>query len=205
MIARCALSLTPHLSFFRHPGCFCLDGYTGPHCELREAKSVFNSWDPYSTFTGMGRVGDDSRSGFEKAVLSLSIIAIVVVAAFSTKRYQQRRRERNHAVTSSINWQRNYRDEPSEEINIAPKRGSVLSDDQVYEQATIQARRRSSQDPLVAAAARTNNIASAVEMVKTELALAEEDGDLADDKDPEIYIGPPRDEDGHELHNVEIV
>ena len=25
------------------------------------------------------------------------------------------------------------------------------------------------------------------------------------DDEPEIFIGPPRDEDGHELHNVEIL
>jgi hypothetical protein len=23
--------------------------------------------------------------------------------------------------------------------------------------------------------------------------------------EPEVYLGPPRDEDGHELHNVEII
>jgi hypothetical protein len=28
---------------------------------------------------------------------------------------------------------------------------------------------------------------------------------LPPDEEPEVYIGPPRDEDGNELHNVEIV
>ena len=31
------------------------------------------------------------------------------------------------------------------------------------------------------------------------------DEEVEEEDKPQVYIGPPRDEDGHELHNVEIL
>jgi hypothetical protein len=96
----------------------------------------------------------------------------------------------------------NYRDS-TPGINIAP--GSMHSD--VYEQATAEADASSSRDPIAAhlGAAAAKRAATAAQLIKTEQSSS--DDEFPDDlrSEPKIYLGPARDEDGHELHNVDII
>lgn len=189
----------------------------GPHCELRESALVPLVYrnDPY---TNLQAGYDSGKSGFTIAVLVLSVLAIGTVLVFSATSFVRRRRQHNRALTSSLNWSPDYRDR-APEINIAPKRGSVHSpenDDSVYVRATEEAHASSSSsfpsgrlDPLAAQqmhplAAKRATVAMQL-MDTVHFSDVEPPDDLAHDAEPKIDIGPPRDEDGHELHNVEIV
>ena len=203
----------------RHPGCHCEEGFLGPHCELRESAEVPNlhAKDPYINQQQQSNYGiyDERRSGFEVALLVLSVAAIAMVSVFSVMTYIRRRKQRNHAVTSSVNWSSNHYKDRAPEVNIAPvqRRGSTMSD--VYEDATQEAFARSSRDPIAAhlgSAAAKRAAAVVVELMdNTEPSSPDEDysdnDSFPDDlcSGLKIDIGPPIDEDGHELHNVEIV
>lgn len=161
---------------------------------MRNKNPYDKDWKGFNTHSGSG-----GYSAFQKAVLSISIIAVFVVAAFSVKMYIHRKRKRSNAVTSSINWQPNYRDRPSEEVNIAPKRGSVHTD--VYEQAVQGAGTPSSRrDPMAAHLAAAAAARSEAPESDDEL-----DDAAVSDHEPQVDMGPPLDDDGHELHNVSIV
>jgi hypothetical protein len=182
-----------------HPGCNCAEGYLGPHCELREAAAVpyLNTNDPYLNRPA-DYVNNGGKSGFEITVVILSVLAIAFVTVFSVGRYIRRRKEENNAITGSLNWSHNYRDRPAE-INIAPMHSDV------YEQATEEAFSRSSRDPIAAHMGSTaaRRAAAAAQLLQTEQSTDEVPDDLPEE--PRIDIGPPIDEDGHVLHNVEIV
>jgi hypothetical protein len=123
-------------------------------------------------------------------------------------RYRRRRLiQKNAAISSSLQWTPAYKDRASNEINIAP--GSSYSD--VYEEATREAFGRSSRDPMVTAVGAATSV-SALQLEQKvsspEIIEHDTDGDdFPDDlrSEPKIDIGPPIDEDGNELHNVEIV
>jgi len=195
----CLLNIFTFLFLFRHPGCNCKEGWLGPHCELKEAAQIPNlsKNDPYENF---GR--NSSPNGtFEKVVLSFAIIAIFIVAAFSARVYIRRRKhKRNNSITSSLSWQPQYKDRPADEqVNIAPKRGSLHTD--VYEEAV----RSSTRDHMAAHLA----AAAAAKAAASALPASESDEELDDtdvsDHEPQVDMGLPLDDDGHELHNVSIV
>jgi hypothetical protein len=85
-----------------------------------------------------------------------------------------------------------YRDEPGSGINIAPRRSSS-----VYDGGTVHGNsvsmHSSSTDPMATALA-----------PKPLAVPAEADDGKEPEPQPTVYIGPPRDEDGHVLHNVDI-
>lgn len=203
------LTLT-FLLFRSHAGCFCDDGFLGPHCELRESTKVegSSSNDPYAEMRS-SRGADEGISVVGTIFLVIGIFALVALFASGVRYYRRRRKQRNAVVTSSLNWSSNYRDRPQEDINIAPKRASLHVD--VYERATEEAyaHRNGSSSRISSAApslshGSTSISPSAVQLLKTEQHLSDDEQD--DDFDaPEVDIGPPRDEDGHELHNVDIV
>ena len=133
----------------------------------------------------------------------------------------KRRQRRNAAVTSTLHWSTpNFRDGGSSEVNIAPKRGSVqYSDDgniAPYEDAidmsptdvaepwnSTVAIRTAARDLLINDHVGQNSFSGSVDVDEYD------DNEVADHDEqyslPQIDIGPPIDEDGHELHNVEIV
>ena len=151
---------------------------------------------------------ENGKSGFEKAVLTLSILAIFLCAIAAAYLYVRRKRKRNNAITGSLNWSRpNYKDRPTgdEQINIAPKRSSVHTN--VYEDAV----RSSTRDPMAAHLAAAKAAQQQYRQDPSLSSLANDsDDDELDDKDvsdhePQMDMGPPLDDDGHELHNVSIV
>jgi len=196
-----------------YPGCHCQEGYLGPHCELREAAQVpsLHNKNPYDrNFSGHFKTASGA-STFQKMVLSLSILALFAIAVFAITMYRRRKRKRSNAITSSLNWQQpNYRDRPADEVNIAPRRGSSIyaSSPDMYEEA-VQERvvgRSSRRDPMAAHLA----AAAAARSVQDYSDDDDNDDERLDDSgfsdhEPQVDMGPPLDDDGHELHNVSIV
>jgi hypothetical protein len=193
-----------------HPGCNCQEGFLGPHCELRESAELpsLRAKDPYANQVSnpatANEMAQDSKGGFYVVAFWIMFTSVVVGLVYAViRRYRRRfQKQRNAAITSSLQWSPAYKDCVSNEINIAP--GSAYSD--VYEEATRDAFATSSRDPMVAsvgAAASTTAVAE----VSPDNTDGSDDDDFPDDlrSEPRIDIGPPIDEDGHELHNVEIV
>jgi len=131
--------------------------------------------------------GSDSSGGSNgamAAVLVIALLAMAIVAVFSVNLYRRRRnKERDESMTSMLFWSSSYRDRPEDAINIAPRRSSNYDD--VY----LASLALSSTDPM----------ATVLAPSKPEVLDEEEDDQ------PQVYIGPPRDEDGHELHQVDLV
>lgn len=166
------------LNVSSHPGCNCLDGWTGPHCELRQGS------DQSATDKGNAAGSGSSNKGKAGTVFfTLLFIAAIAGTGFVLRSYLRRRRLRHQNIPGSLRWAGDYSDH-APEINLAPRRGSSLyMKDEIYA-ANIAT---SSTDPM------TTN-------------LSPNKPDLLDDGDPQpqIYLGPPRDEDGHELHDVDV-
>ena len=212
-----------NFSFFRHPGCHCQEGFLGPHCELRESSEVPNirENDPYANQRIQYNDKSNGIGGFTIFVLILSIISVCVISSYLFRSHLRRRRRRNAAMTSTLQWAApNFRDGGPTEVNLAPKRGSEqYSDDgniAPYEDA-IDSSPTDYDEPWSSTAA--------IRTAARDLLMSEHigrnsftgpiDGNEYDDDEikenevqyslPQIDIGPPIDEDGHELHNVEIV
>jgi hypothetical protein len=136
------------------------------------------------------RSSQDSKDIFEIFVLVISLIAIASVCSFLGREYlRNRSRNRSDNTTNQLRWAtQGYRDHETPEINIAPRRS--------FAESPIASRQHfsSSTDPMVYAGAHPD-----VEDAMSSFSPTNEE--LAS---PQVYIGPPRDEDGHELHNVEI-
>lgn len=159
----------------------------------------------------------------------LGVCAVFVAAFFAVHWYIRRRHRRNAATTTSLTWAvPKFRDDGSTEINFAPKRGSMQSsdDDTRYEDAIFKDSGYVDEPPLdsTAASYRTEFSArdlmmettppggqhlftSGVEYYDDEDDYGDSDSHFPNEMGlgPQIDIGPPIDEDGHELHNVEIV
>jgi hypothetical protein len=124
---------------------------------------------------------DDSNSGARVFVTTALVLAVVVLSLVLATVLIRNRRRKNDAASSGTRWGSSYRDSP--EHNISPRRESSYKDkrsESVYPPSSHS----SSRDPMATHLAPTSQPRQ---------------------NDPEIYIGPPRDEDGHELHSVEIV
>lgn len=150
----------------------------------------------------------------------LSIISACVLSTYLFHSHIRRRRRRNAAITSTLQWSvPNFRDGGSNEVNLAPKRGSAqYSDDgniAPYEDidssptdhdepwSSTVAIRTAARDLLMNEHIGRNSFTGSIDG-------NEYDDDAIEDHEvqyslPQIDIGPPIDEDGHELHNVEIV
>ena len=200
------IAVAASLDHDRHPGCHCEAGWLGPHCELHEAASLPNlpQTNPYEHYGA-----DSGRSGFEKTVLALSILAVFLCAAAAAYLYLRRKRKRSNATTRSLNWARPlYKDRPGgdEQINIAPKRASVHAEDVSYDDAVSN----STRDPMAAHLAAAKAAQQQYRLDPNISSYTNESDDELDDNDvsdhePQVDMGPPLDDDGHELHNVSIV
>jgi hypothetical protein len=181
----------------------------GPHCELRESAELpsLRAKDPYVSQVNTATPNEmvqDNKGGFYVVAFWIMFTSVVVGLVYAViRRYQRRfQKQRNDTITSSLQWSPAYRDRVSNEINIAP--GSAYSD--VYEEATREAFATSSRDPMVTLVGAATST-TAVAEISPDNTDGSDDDDFPDDlrSEPRIDIGPPIDEDGHELHNVEIV
>ena len=195
----------------------------GPHCELRESTEVANvrENDPYANQQIQHYDDSSGIGGFTIFVLIFSVISLCVLSSYLLHSHLRQRRRRNAAITNTLQWSvPNFRDGGSTEVNIAPKRGSVqYSDDSnfaPYEDA-IESSHREHDEPwssAVALRASSHDLLMSEHMGQNSFAGSMDDNEyddneIGDHKEqyslPQIDIGPPIDEDGHELHNVEIV
>jgi hypothetical protein len=123
-------------------------------------------------------------------------LVVIIVGGFLAWILVKRRGKRKYAA-KSMRWgdslyRDGYRDEPGSGINIAPRRSSSVYDETSIHDYSVSMH-SSSTDPMATILA-----------PKTPVAPAEADDDEDPEPRPTVYIGPPRDEDGHVLHNVEI-
>jgi hypothetical protein len=209
-----------------HPGCHCPDGYLGPHCELRESSEVpgTSENDPYASQQIPNFDDDSGSSSATLYVVIFSLISLCIVSCYAVNVYRRRRRRCNAAITDTLQWSApNFRDGGSTEINFAPKRGSLqYSDDgnvTPYEDAIVVASSSSISygdrwSSAVAIRAATHDLMTDKQTGENSflstMDIEDDDDNDVDSHDepyssPQIDIGPPLDEDGHELHNVEIV
>ena len=111
----------------------------------------------------------------------LSVIAVTLFIGFLlvTCLQKPRRMLKHHEmVDDNIRWASEYKDSPPE-VNLMARRESDRYEDFP-----------------------ASGVASSTDPFSTHLAVKTKQSDSLD---PQIYIGPPRDEDGHELHNVDII
>jgi hypothetical protein len=124
----------------------------------------------------------------------ISITALIFYRARTT-----RRKFRNDDTGRAVEWSDNrYRDNPPEQLNLAPRRrGSVC----IEKDDELLPNNNTDQEDVY--------MASIVSPSRDPMATLLAPPPYAPDKDesqgPQVYIGPPRDEDGHVLHSVEII
>lgn len=182
--------------FLSHAGCICKEGWTGRHCELREGFDYDDDDDDTQSFLAPGKNQDkDGRDPLLVAVLVLSVTAILAVAAFALNQRRRRKQREDKALSSSMRWNSDYSDKPEQQVNIAPRRRSTLTEECADAEDVYMASVASpNRDPMA------THLAPTIEVPEAKPEAQFEDGDT-----PKIYIGPPRDEDGHELHSINII
>lgn len=174
-------TLTP-----RHAGCECTSKWAGPHCEISASASDAKVWSkPFSGSNSSG--GKSSTTVVLIVLLTLSVSALAVMGGAMYYRSNKYKRRSNR-----VRWGPGYSDEPSK-LNLAPRRSFAEPD---YPANTHIS---STRDPITLLPPLHSATSSgiAVHFAGEEKA----DGE----SQPQVYIGPPRDEDGNELHSVEIL
>lgn len=220
-------------NFLSHPGCNCPQGFSGPHCEIRQGsqqQQTLGTTAPKqsvqieagsasapaasATTTSSASRPSSTRTGFEIFVLVISLIAIALVTIFSVSMYVRNRKRKEKRLTNMLRWSSGYRDQPDDadrdRINLAPRRQSSMEHDFVTAMTpSFLGAESSSDDHLapyrtaVAHAHHGNSVPATSDGIK-DSSSSDHDPDEPETA-PQVYIGPPRDEDGHELHNVEIL
>ena len=126
--------------------------------------------------------GNDSYSSTGSVFfISVLAIAVAVLSLVLATVLVRNRKRRNDSMSNGLHWGgSSYRDSPK--VNLSPRRDSnfVTKEPQVDYPPSAHS---SSRDPM------------ATHLAPSQPAQSQ----------PQVYIGPPRDEDGHELHSVEIV
>jgi hypothetical protein len=189
----------------RHPGCNCVDGFLGPHCELKESSPIPRvTYGADASDDGYGE--KKNRNVFRVGITVVMFLVMTVFAVMLIHTARRRRKQRfNNETTTSMFWSSGYTDLPNENVNnIAPKRSSSIfmeSPRDVYTDAVQTSRR----DMAIEMSNRNRKSSTTTSNLSSDEDTKSNHGDDRPDDVPKLYIGPPRDEDGHELHNVEIV
>jgi hypothetical protein len=167
-----------------HPGCFCENGWEGPHCEIKISRDAVasNAGTPFSPSSNNNN-NDDSKNAARVFFTTALVLVVAVLSLILATVLIRHRKRRHDAASNGMHWGSSYRDSP--ERNISPRRDSLYKNKD-SESLYPPSSHSSSRDPMATH-------------------LAPSSPSQFRQKDPEIYIGPPRDEDGHELHSVEIV
>eukprot|EP00522_Entomoneis_paludosa_P009396 CAMPEP_0172440214 /NCGR_PEP_ID=MMETSP1065-20121228/922_1 /TAXON_ID=265537 /ORGANISM="Amphiprora paludosa, Strain CCMP125" /LENGTH=675 /DNA_ID=CAMNT_0013188999 /DNA_START=26 /DNA_END=2053 /DNA_ORIENTATION=- len=175
-----------------HPGCDCEEGkWTGPHCEIKIAQQ------PVSGPTAIkNESDDDGGKGFRVISAIVAVIAVVGIVGFVAKQFLDSHRTRKrHLDKNALHWESSrslggYRDEPINEVNLSPRRESTTGP---KESGIKRTPAPSSRDPF------------ASHLVVPPSPVSTLNAAVADDSGPQVYLGPPQDEDGHVLHSVDII
>lgn len=173
-----------------HPGCECPTGITGDRCEINLDKSD-NKAAPSTVGDGDG---DGGVKGLGIAAIILSVCAICAVSMFALRGCFRRRTfsKRSGVVEKSrLMWSDKSFKDNVESINFSPHRNSSYVDDGYMASFASPSR-----DPMATAFAPEPDQSSYSDAST---------GKPDIDDEPQIFIGPPRDEDGHVLHSVDII
>jgi len=164
----------------RHPGCECQDGWTGPHCEIRgenAAKPLIPEKSEIQPQKPSSSKGNNQSDdgNMHGFLMFMAVLGFLAIPSAAAAYYFYLRQRRRQQREQLHN----------SELSWASK---YRDEDQ---EVNIAPRRSSVYDDVYMDSIRKN-----------------EPGDFLDDGDvppPQVYLGPPRDEDGHELHSVEII
>ena len=178
---------------------------TIPASPVAEPDRDHGSFVPNRSGTTTAQSADVDSRGRVGLIVGISLSFVIFIATLIGFRARTTRRKfKNDEVGRAVEWSDNrYRDNPPEQVNLAPRRASVCIEndaqlpqqhhhsntgqDDVY-MASIAS---PSRDPLATLLAPSNP--------------ASEPNKQNESQGPQVYIGPPRDEDGHVLHSVEII
>jgi len=170
-----------------HPGCTCTESkWTGPHCEIKIAQKEETVPAPVPAPAPLIK-DDDDKSGsevFSAILLSGAVLVVAAVILYALKTCCKSSTKQERIMEKKWGSNRNlggYRDEPINSVNLSPQR----------ESDTIQFHASSSRDPFASHLA--------------PLPLLPLNAAMAQDNGPQVFLGPPQDEDGHVLHSVEII
>lgn len=174
-----------------HPGCSCPPFWRGSHCEIYLG---------HGAPRGFANPEDDKNPG---VVIFLALLFVGVLGGgyFMYRSMGRRQQRRNDIMTKTLAWASRYQDEKPE-VNLAPRRSSSINEGYIEDVYLDSVRGNES----AGVSFSTRQSFTAVESGGP-AAPIDTSADLLDDGDspPEIYLGPPTDEDGHELHNVDIL
>lgn len=185
-----------------HPGCNCNEtDWTGPHCEVKVIHQQA------SFFVGQ------SNSGWAAAAKFFTILFVIIILGivfYAVSRYYKFRKPKGVERISSSR--------PS--FHLRKRSGGSYSDGLV--QTNLSPRRSMDSDHAVGTASSRDPFAAhlmvplvlgrpAVQSSKLSpnitkpLVPKSDQSSLMDREEGPIYLGPPKDEDGHVLHSVEII
>ena len=191
---RWILLLTLLLLSYSHPGCICPDGFIGERCEITQNKPDAKGIGDVSPTKSRNNNGS-SLQGLGIAAIVLSVCAVMAVVMFTVNGCIKRKRfrRRRDGETSGLIWasKGGYKDS-AETINFSPHKSG-------YSEDYMASFANPSRDPMATALAPDTTEADAVE------SDASSGGHGDSDDEPQIFIGPPTDEDGHILHSVDII
>ena len=174
------------------PGCDCLDGWTGPHCEIRIGKQNLSR-----------KQGDDLLL---YVLGSTFIISILSFSAF----YIYRRCSNSDPSTGCMRLRRRRKAgyDPESSTNLAPR--TNFSDSFGMDPPPSRPFFRSGSDPMTAFVLPPESEPELfLDEPKTQPYRDEPDFEPEPESVPEetivVNVGPLTDEDGHQLHNVDIL
>ena len=189
------------------PGCNCTTGWSGNHCEIRTGSSSSSS-PPSSTSSSSSAAASttpppSTRTGRQKLFIVLGAL-LLVLAIFVCIRCIRRNPEEDSDASRNCMYfrrrrhrQNRYRDD--EQVNLAPR---APQDSFVMGNSELS----SSTQPMIAGLTLApDDEPGLFRDDPTSGHYHDEFSPYEPDDEPRIFIGPPRDEDGHELHNVDII
>ena len=196
----CALFLIRLSIFRRHPGCICKKGFIGDKCQFTINKSDYKNTNEGFFFTDDGK----SLSGFGIFAIILLLLVVGAVGWFFVKNCLRRRRfnRKNSGESSGLIWAQKggFKDDAAETVNFSPHKGG-------YSEDYMASFASPSRDPMATALApdTMDSVYSDSSAAPLSPSSNSHSSFQITDDEPQIFIGPPTDEDGHELHNVDIL
>lgn len=186
-----------------HPGCTCDEvKWTGPHCEVKIAPVPTPAPSPAPSAvaaSSTSAVSRDSGKQNGKRAFGIAVLVVIVCVLLSCvvltifrrccmgPMEYSRENVDPYARRLRESAQEGYRDEPVDHINLAPRRSSTVTNNEEFMHLAS-----SSRDPFA------SHLANAPPQNRAFGGGNQLDG-------PQVYLGPPKDEDGNVLHSVEIL
>jgi hypothetical protein len=163
-----------------HPGCACVNDWSGESCEIRQRPS-------------QGHSVNTALIGVVVAISATTIVGLFLVAYCI--RVRPNRDESSQCLRLRRRRHRSYEAHPSEQVNLAPHKAQG---DMAFEASAVSM--SSSRDPFASRFSLPPDDEPEISPTHS----SGSDNGYSDDDEPKIFI-PPQDEDGHLLHNVDFI